>query len=131
MNDRLLRYSLRGNALFSTGCGLAALALAQPLAEALGIPDPRTLTSLGAQLLVFAALLVWLAPRAGIRPAFALAVIAADVLWVVGTIPVVYAGGLTPAGNWTAIAIAEVVGLFAILQYLGLRRMRSPALASA
>ena len=85
------------------------------------------LTSLGLQLLGFATLLVWLASRPTIRPALALAVVAADVLWVVGTVPLLVAGILTPLGSWTAFAIANVVALFAALQYLGVRRMRPTA----
>ena len=130
-NDRLLRYSLRGNAVFSTLCGVSAIAFATPLAATLGIPAPLQLVALGAQLLGFAALLVWLASRPEVRPALALAVVAADALWVVATIPLVLSGVLSAAGNWTALAIADVVALFALLQYLGVRRMRSPQPAVA
>lgn len=126
-DDRLLRSSLRGNAAFSTLCGLTSLLAATALAPALGVPEPMMLTSLGVQLLVFATLLVWLASRPAIRPALALAVVAADVLWVVGTVPLLVAGVLTPLGSWTAFAIANVVALFAALQYLGVRRMRPTA----
>ena len=124
-NDRLLRNALRGNAAFSTLCGLGSLVFATPLAAALGVPEPALLTSLGAQLLVFAAFLAWLASREVVRLGLALAVVAADVLWVVGTVPVVYAGPLSSLGNGVAVAIAHVVGLFALLQYLGIRRLRS------
>ncbi len=121
-NDRLLRYSLRGNAAFSTLCGASALVFAAPLAETLGVPAPIQLAGLGAQLLMFAALLGWLASRPEIRVGFALAVVVADVLWVIGTVPVIASGALTSAGNWTAILIANVVALLALLQYLGVRR---------
>ena len=123
-DDRLLRYSLRGNAAFSTLCGLGAIAAAEPLAGALGLPGAASLTSLAVQLLVFAGLLIWLASRQPIRLGLALAVVATDVLWVVGTVPVLLSGELTTAGNWTAFAIANVVGLFALLQFLGIRRAR-------
>ncbi len=126
-DDRLLRRSLRGNAAFSTLCGLTSLLAASSLAPALGIPEPLQLASLGAQLLVFAGLLVWLASRPAIRPGLALAVVAADLLWVIGTVPLLVAGILTPLGSWTAFAVANVVGLFAVLQYLGVRRMRPAA----
>jgi len=130
-NDRLLRYSLRGNAAFSTLSGLASLAFAGPLTSALGMEPPLALQVLGAQLLGFAVLLVWLASRPLIRPAFAWAVIAADLLWVAGTLPVVMSGQLTSAGNWTALMIADLVALFALLQYLGVRRVRIPQAAAA
>jgi len=130
-NDRLLRYSLRGNAAFSTLSGLASLVFATPLASALGSSPPLPLQIIGAQLLGFAALLVWLASRPVIRPGFVWAVIAADLLWVVGTIPLVMSGQLTSAGNWTAGMIADVVALFALLQYLGVHRVGIPQTAAA
>ncbi len=130
--DRLLRYSLRGNAAFSSLSGLAALIFATPLASALGTGPPLALRLLGAQLFGFALLLVWLAARPLIRPAFVWAVIAADLLWVVGTVPIVMSGELSSAGNWTAGMIADVVALFALLQYLGVRRLQpQPAAAAA
>ncbi len=129
--DRLLRYSLRANAAFSSVCGVASLASAAPLAASLGIPEPALLTGLGVQLLLFAGLLMLLASRPVIRPSLALAVVAADVLWVVGTVPLVLSGALSTAGNWTALAIADVVALFAVLQYVGIRRTRVPRAAAA
>jgi len=127
-DDRLLRYSLRGNAAFSTVCGITGLLAANSLGAALGIP-PVQLTSLGVQLLIFAAALVWLSSRPVIRPGLAMAVVVADALWVVGTVPVLVSGLLTPAGNWTAFAVANVVALFAVLQLLGIRRARVEATA--
>ena len=124
-NDQLLRTSLRGNAAFSTLCGVIALAFAAPLAGTLGIPAPIQIAGLGVQLLVFAGLLLWLASRPVIRVGLALAVVAADVLWVLGTVPLVASGALSSTGNWTALVIADVVALFALLQYLGVRRVRS------
>ena len=70
---------------------MTSLIFAAPLASALGLEPALQLQLLGAQLLGFAALLVWLSSRDVIRPGFAWAVIAADLLWVVGTI-----GSLAP-----------------------------------
>jgi len=123
-DDRLLRWSLRANAAFSSACAALALAAAGRLARTLGVPEPGMLVALGVQLLVWAGLLLALAARPRIRPALALAVVAADALWVVGMIPLVLAGGLTAAGVWTALALADVVAAFAVLQLLGIRRAR-------
>ena len=123
-NDRLLRLALRGNAAFSATSGLISLVAAAPLAAGLGVPDPMVLTSLGAQLLVFAAFLVWLSTRERIHPGVTMGVIVADAAWVVGTVPLLAAGILTTLGVWTALGVADVVALFAVLQWIGLRRMR-------
>lgn len=123
--DFLLRWSLRGNAAFSTLCALVSLAAAAPLAASLGLPGAPALYSLGAQLMVFAALLVWLASRPVIRAWLALLVVAADALWVVGTVPVVLSDELTRTGDVTATAIALVVATFGVLQLMGVLRMRA------
>ena len=130
-DDRLLRYSLRGNAVFSSASGLALIAAAGPLARIMGVPGSVSLPGLGVQLLVFAGLLLWLASREAIRPALAMAVVVADGLWVAGTVPVLLAGVLTPAGGWIAFALANAVALLAVLQYLGIRRMGAPTASLA
>ncbi len=122
----LLRYSLRANAAFSTVSGATCLVAATPLAASLGMPQPALITSLGANLLVFALLLVWLAAQREIRIPLALGIVAADVAWVIGSAAVIAAGPLTTAGNWTVAAVANVVLLFAVLQYAGVRRLRKP-----
>lgn len=122
--SRLLRYSLRANAAFSFASGASFALAAAPLAAATGVPQAGQLRSIGLNLVVFAALLVWLSVRRTLRPGLVIAVIAADLAWVAATPPVVLAGVLSPLGNWAAAAVAEVVLLFAILQYAGLRRLR-------
>lgn len=129
MNDRLLRFSLRGNALFSTLCAVACIADAAPLAAALRAPDAAWIAALGVGLLAFAAavLALSLAPRIPTVPA--LAVVAADVLWVVATVPFLAFGAPSDAGFWLALGVAEVVMLFAVLQGLGVLRRRRPLAA--
>jgi len=129
--DRLLRWSLRGNAAFSALCGAAFLLAARPLAETAGVPDPRLLTALGANLLGFAALLVFVAARREIPLAAPPVVVWLDLAWVAGTVPLVLADVLTGAGRVAAVAVADVVLVFAALQYLGIRRVRAPRRALA
>ena len=126
-SDRFLRLALRGNATFSVASGLTCGLAAGPVAAAMGIPEPGVLTGLGLQLCIFAALLYWLASRPEVAVWLAVGVVLADVLWVVGTIPLVVSGALTATGNAVALAIAAVVATFAVLQTLGIKRMRAPA----
>jgi hypothetical protein len=127
----LLRGSLRGNAAFSALSGLACLVAAGPLSVALGVPDPRWLAGLGVNLVAFAGLLGVLAARRPIHLPSTWIVVALDLLWVVGTVPLVLADGLTRTGNLVAVAVADVVLVLALLQYLGIRRLRAPRAAAA
>jgi hypothetical protein len=49
----------------------------------------------------------------------------ADLAWVVGSAVLIFANlvPFTTAGKWTIAIIADVVLVFAILQYVGLRRV--------
>ena len=48
-----------------------------------------------------------------------------DVVWVVGSAVLLVTKALpfTPVGVWAVAIVADIVAIFAIVQYLGLRRM--------
>jgi len=118
-----LRQSLRGNALFSTLSGLTFLVASAAIAEFLGGLPSLIVAAVGGQLLLFAGVLVWLASRSEISRHMVIGVIVADILWVVGTIVIVYAEFFTRNGAVLAIVLAGVVLLLAVLQSIGVHRM--------
>lgn len=122
---RLLRWSLRGNAVFSALSAVTLLSLAGPLASFLGFLSAREVFILGVQLGVFAAWLFWQASRPQLSRWQAGLVIALDVLWVIGSAQILLAGPpeVTLGGKWAVGMVADVVGIFAILQFIGLRRL--------
>ena len=126
-SSQLLRLALRGNAAFSTLSGMTFLAASGSIAAFLGDIPSREIASVGASLLAFAAFLVWLSLRAPIPHGLVLGVIAGDLAWVVGTVLVLFAGGFTSSGAIAAIAVANAVLAFAVLQWVGLRRTRALA----
>lgn len=123
----LLRISLRANAGFSTLSGLVFATAGAPVAAFLGGVGSAEVVGVGVQLLVFAAFLAWLSLRPSIPVAVVFAVIAADLAWVVGTVGVVFADLFSREGTLAAIAIANVVLVFAVAQWLGVRRLRQTA----
>jgi hypothetical protein len=52
-------------------------------------------------------------------------IFALDILWVVGSILLLIADPLTLSneGKWIVLILADAVGVFAVLEYFGLRRM--------
>jgi hypothetical protein len=126
MNDRqsLLRWSLRGNAAFSILSGLVFLLGAGPVAEVIGLGDGRILAFTGVNLLGFAALLAYVSSREALHLPTAMVIIWMDLAWVIGTGPVVMLDVLNRTGAIAAVAVADVVLVFALLQYLGVRRVR-------
>lgn len=132
--DRLLRNSLRANAVFSLVSGLTFTIGATPIADFLGVAPAALVTSVGLNLLGFAAALVWLASRPVVSPVLAKIVIALDVGWIVGTVVLVYADTFTRGGALASILVANVVLAFALLQWIGVRKVElapSEALAEA
>ena len=121
---RLLRNSLRANAAFSLLSGATFIAASEPLSRFFGLPEPTALSGLGANLLVFAALLLLLAASRAIRLWLAALVVGADVAWVAGSGVLILAGPLSTGGNGAAAAIACAVLVFALLQYSGIRRLQ-------
>lgn len=120
----LLRLALRLDAVASGALGLLGLAAAPLLTDLLGPPTP-VLRGIGAFCLVYAAALVLLAARPTIPRPPALAVVAGNTAWVLGSVVAVVAGWgvLTALGVAVALAQAAAVAGFAALQWRGLRRV--------
>jgi hypothetical protein len=126
-DSRLLHRTLRGNAIFSIISGAACLADSGPIGAFLGLGSAAPIAILGAVLLVYAAILLWDTARAPISRRTAWIAIALDIDWVIGSILLVAFDpvGLTLAGKWAILILADLVLAFAVAQYVGLRRARS------
>jgi len=125
---RLLRLALRSNAAFSTACGVVFIADARALAPVIGTPA-ALLTALGIGLLAFAAALVATSLRRD-RARLAREArlhCAADLAWVIGSVPVALSGLLTQAGSIGLAAVSGVVLALAIVQMRGIGATRTAA----
>jgi hypothetical protein len=75
-------------------------------------------------LLLFAASLWRNARRAEINQTEAWVAVTLDVAWVIGTAGLIFAGVFSAIGNWVVALVGDVVSIFAVLQFLGLRKLR-------
>ena len=121
--QKLLRRALQGNALFSVISGALVLAINRTLVEFLGLPSSASLTPLGIGLLVYAGWLLWNARREKIRIVDAWMAVALDMVWVVGSYALLFAVRFSSSGKWVVALVAEAVLVFAVMQWLGLRRV--------
>lgn len=121
--DRLLRLSLRTDALVTGVNGLAYLVLSAPLESLLGL-DRGLALAVGAFLTAYAVLVTLVGLPVRISSAAVRGVIAANVVWAVVSVVALVAGvlGATAVGAVWTVLQALVVGGFAALQYLGLRK---------
>lgn len=122
-----LREVLLANAVFSEVSGALMLLVPGRIADWTGIPSPLAIAIIGAVLILYG-FDIWYFCRGEkhLRTVGIIAVIG-DTAWVAATI-IILASGLLPltsVGKWVVAVIADIVGLFAILQIVMLRRLAS------
>ena len=119
----LLRFALLLDGVATGANGVLYLAGAPLLDGWLGLPTGM-LVGVGAALIVYGALVLRLATRPAMPRAAVVAVIAANVLWVVDSLLALALDWFTPttAGQVLIAAQAVLVAGLAALQYVGLRR---------
>jgi len=124
---RLLRRTLQTNAVFSGISGAGMLLAAGSVARLLGLSSGLPIALLGADLLLFAAWVGYEAMQTVLRVRRARVVLALDIAWVVASAMIIALDpfGLSTAGKWAVAAVADAVAVFALLEYLGLRRLRA------
>ena len=125
--NTLLRYALLADAIASGATGLLLLAGAGLLEGLLGLPT-ALMREAGLVLVPYVAFVAWVGTREAISRTAVQAIIAMNLLWVVGSAVVLFAF-VTPnlLGYAFVIAQAVVVGAFAELQIIGLRRQQAVA----
>ena len=121
----LLRLAFKLDAVASGALGALSLIAGTVLDDLLGIPL-ALLVPIGLFLMAYAAFVWVVGTRRRISPTAAWAVVAANLLWVAGSVVFVLAGWspMTALGIAFVLAQAAAVLLFADLQVLGLRRVR-------
>ena len=119
----LLTKVLRADGAFALFAGLILVVGANPLADLFELSQAIALIAVGVALLSYAAMLFFVAGRS-IEQAGAKLAIILNILWVI----VSYTGlifGWFPvnsAGKWAIALIAEAVLIFAIIEFIALRR---------
>lgn len=121
-------YSLLRRALAADAIGSGAIALllsiaAGPLSELLGFA-PSFLRTVGLLLLPWTIWVGWLATRTDPPRTQVWSVIGINALWVIDSVVLLLGGWTQPTSLGVAFVIAQAVavGVFAELQYIGVRR---------
>jgi hypothetical protein len=120
----MLHTVLRFNAAFSGIFGLLFLALPGMFSEMLGISSPTIIIVTGVLLLIWEVTVFSMVKHVVISPASVWVVIAGDLIWVLGSIGLLLGGWLpmTSTGKWFVAIIADIVLVFAVFQFIGVRR---------
>lgn len=120
----LLKKALAGNALFSVVSGVAILFANRWLVKFLGLPAKASLAIVGVSLVVYAVILWFNARRRKIRITDAWIAVVMDAVWVLGSSVLIFVVPFSSGGKWVVALVAELVLAFAIVQWLGIRRIR-------
>ena len=118
-----LRRALIADAVFS---GVAALGFtfgAGAFAPLFNLPE-MLLREVGLFLIVYAAFVGWLGTRQSMMKALVLIVITGNAAWTLGSIALLFSGAVSPNLFGMAMVVAQAIatGVFAELQYIGLRK---------
>jgi hypothetical protein len=118
-----LRRTILADAVFSGASALLLSLGAGALAPLLNLPE-ALLRETGLFLIAYAALVGWLGTRPSIPKALPWIVIAGNAAWTLASIALLFSGAVTPnlLGEAAVAMQAIVVGVFAEMQYIGLRK---------
>lgn len=119
---RLLRWSLQGNAWFSGLSGLLFLRGAESIAMFLGISAFWIIRALGLGLILYALWLLMTVRRPTLNRREVMTTIGLDTAWVFCSALRLIANplSLSIAGKWAVVIVADIVAIFAALQFYGL-----------
>src|SRR5215471_19436968 len=120
----LLRKALIGNALFSTLSGLTIVFAQGWVLRILGLSSTVNLLILGVGLIAFAATLVINARKQQVKASDAWIAVLMDLAWVAGSCVLIFVVPFSMEGKWVVGVVAELVLLFAVLQFVGIRRIQ-------
>src|SRR5262245_39490153 len=125
-----LRRALLADAVFS-GVSAAALTFgASAFASLFNLPE-GFLREVGLFLIAYAACAGWLGTRQTMMKALVAIVIVGNAAWTLGSIALLFSGSVSPnvLGMVMVVAQAIATGVFAELQYIGLRKSGSTVTA--
>jgi hypothetical protein len=119
----LLRRAIQIDAVVSGAMALLLTFATGLVAGLTHLPDALLLQS-GLFLIVYVAFIGWLGTRATMPKPLVLAVIIGNAAWTLGSIGLLFSGAVNPnlLGQLFVAAQAIAVGVFAELQFIGLRK---------
>jgi hypothetical protein len=121
--SRFLRRALFADAIFS---GISAVVMtvdAGALASFLNLPE-ALLRETGLFLIAYAALVGWLGARPSVPKVLVMIVVVGNAAWALASIALLFSGAVSPnlLGEIVIVAQAIATGVFAELQYTGVRK---------
>lgn len=123
--DRLLRYTLTTNGVFSIVSGSIAVAFNSVLADYMGV-NQSVLIIVGIGTLLFGVTIIADIRRSELNPTQTRLTLFSDLMWVIAAVVLIlgFPNLMTEAGNMLLASISVPVAIFALLQTLGLLQVQ-------
>jgi hypothetical protein len=120
----LLARVLRADGVFAALSGAILSVGASAVAKLIELETPLALTILGVVLLSYGGMLLYFANKESYNRRIGWLAIELNMIWVVGSYVSLLLGlfPVNTAGKWAIAIIAEVVLVFAVLEYVAIRR---------
>jgi hypothetical protein len=124
--SNMLATVLRADGVFALLSGAVLIVAAGPVTGLIDLSNSLPLVVLGVVLLLYGGDLLYFAGREPINRRVAQAAIILNMLWVIGSYLGLLMGWfpVNTAGKWAIALVAEVVLVFAVLEFIALRRSR-------
>jgi len=120
-NEKLLRLSLKANVIFSILSGLAALLLGTSSQAVLEMASGNGI-AFGVQLLIFGVFVFYNATRSRISQIMIYMIILLDIIYFLGVFARLWVEDISYGGSVLMIFTGLIVGILALLQFIGLRK---------
>ncbi len=120
-NEKLLRLSLKANVIFSMLSGLAALLLGTISQAVLEMASGNGI-AFGLQLLIFGVFVFYNATRSRVSQIMIYIIILLDIFYFLGVIARLWVEDISYGGSVLMIFTGLIVGILALLQFIGLRK---------
>jgi hypothetical protein len=122
-SSQLLRRALLADAIFSGVSAVTMTLDAGALASFFNLPE-TLLRETGLFLIAYTALVGWLGSRTSVPKGLVMLVVAGNAVWTLASIALLFSGAVSPNLLGTIMVVAQAIatGVFAELQYVGLRR---------
>lgn len=123
LSSQLLRRALLADAVFSGVSAIAMVLDGAALASLLSLPE-ALLRETGQFLIAYTAFVGWLGARTSLPKGPVILVVAGNAAWTLASIALLLSGAVSPNLLGTIVILAQAIatGVFAELQYVGLRR---------
>ncbi len=120
-NEKLLRLSLKANVIFSILSSLTAVFLGTSSKAVLEMASGNGM-AFGIQLLIFGAFVFYNAIRSRVSQIMIYIIILLDILYFLGVFARLWVEDISYGGSVLMIFTGLIVGILALLQFIGLRK---------